>query len=220
MREWLVIMITNWLHRTRVEAHASDAAVEAEISEEKVELHPCPICGEVWDEKENFCYYCGYQLSDENIPLHPSPLRTTGLTDPDCVLPEPDAVRLRGKFDAISKSKGIDVAIIILPTGLRQRIRFDNKRWDGATIDGIAYALYNTWKIGAGSGLKGILIVVNPDGPDRVLVTGKNGPKISGQEFRLWFSNFKPSANLSDENFRALLSEELESIAGKIEGIT
>ncbi|MCX6645634.1 MAG: hypothetical protein NTY09_04655 [bacterium] len=220
MREWLVIWITNWLYRARAEARASNAAVEAEISGEKVELPPCPICGEVWDEKEIFCYYCGYQLSDENIPLYPPPKRNSGLTDPDCVLPEPDAVRLRGKFDSISKSKGIDVAILLLSHELRDKLRFDEKRWDGATIDGVAYALYNTWKIGAGSGLKGILIVIDTNGPDCVLVTGKNGPRISGQEFRSWFSNFKPSANLSDENFLVLLSEELEHIAGKIEGMT
>jgi|WetSurMetagenome_2_1015567.scaffolds.fasta_scaffold437855_2 hypothetical protein len=219
MREWLIMMITNWLHVKRTEAKADGAVVEPEKSGEKVEQPLCPICGEVWDTKENFCYYCGYQLVDENIPLHPPPDRNSGLTDPDSVLPEPEAVRLREKFDAISASKGIDIAIIIFPKGLLQQIRFDEKRWDGATIDGIAFALYNTWRMGASSGLKGILVVVNPDGPDRVLVTGKNGPKFSGQEFRSWFDNFKPSANLSDENFPVLLCEELEHIAAIIEGL-
>ena len=219
MREWLIMMISNWFSGMRTKSGPNTETVENVESEEKTAMPPCPICGEVWDEKEVFCYYCGYQTSDENIPLHPPPERNSGLTDPDKVLPESEFARLREKFDSISESKRIDIAILILPLGLREQLRFDEERYKGYTIDGLAFALYNTWKMGSGSGLKGILVVVDPNGPDRVLVTGKNGPKISGSVFRSWFDEAKTSEVLSDANFQAALVKELEHIAGKIEGI-
>lgn len=209
MREWLIMMITNWLQGTRTKAEPENVEGVEVKEEEKVELPPCPICGEEWDEKEIFCYYCGYQMSDEEIPLHPPPERKSGFSDPDEILNEAESLKIRERIDAISNSMGFDTAIFIIPESLRSKISFTEESWNGYTIDGISFALYNTWKMGSETGMKGMLIVVDPMGPDRVLVTGKKGPEISGKNFRSWFSEIKPAS----------LVEELEHIADKIEAV-
>jgi hypothetical protein len=84
-------------------------------------------------------------------------------------------------------------------------------------MGGISYALYNTWKMGSGTSLKGLLLVFDPQGPDRVLVAGKKGPNISGNTFRSWFRDFEPEQNISTENKYQPLIEEIKHIAGKIE---
>lgn len=215
MREWFIMMVSNWLQRlqpkSREEKPPEDSAPE--------EFSPCPICGEVWDEKEIFCYYCGYQMSDEELPLHPPPVRTESLTDPDGILDESSAANIRGRIDAIGKSKGFDPGILVVPKTIKDRITYNDERKSGYSLDGISYTLYNTWKMGSGTGLKGILIVIDPGTGDRVMVTGENGPDISGAEFRSWYSDFNPVLNPANGNSTRLLIEELEHIASKIESI-
>lgn len=209
------MMFGNWLQRSQ------SKTLEEKPPEDSVpeELPPCPICGEVWDVKEIFCYYCGYQMSDEELPLHPPPVRTESLTDPDGILDESIAGNIRNRFDAIGKSKGFDLGIIIVPKTIKNRITYNDERKSGYSLDGISYTLYNTWKMGSGTGLKGILIVIDPGTGDRVMVTGENGPDISGAEFRSWFSDFNPVLNPANGNSLPHLTDELEHIASKIESI-
>ncbi len=215
MREWLVMMVTNWLERSRSKTLEEKPPEDSEPEE----LPPCPICGEVWDEKEIFCYYCGYQLSDEELPLHPPPVRTGSLTDPDGILDESSAGSIRGRIDAIGKSKGFDLGFFIVPKTIKDLITYNDERRSGYSLDGISYTLYNTWKMGSGTGLKGILIVIDPGTGDRTMVRGGNGPDISGAEFRSWYSDFNPVVNPAGENSTRLLTDELEHIVSKIESI-
>jgi len=193
MREMLVIWLTNFL-RGLLGKTSQQEPSEPEQSEEEG-LVKCPDCGEEWDKGEIFCYHCGYELSDEEIPLHPPPVRTGALTDPDKVLNEADSTRIRDKLESIAKEKGLDVGILI------------SSKFAG---DGDAYCIYNTWLMGANTGLKGVLLVVDPNGNRRFLAQGRNGPGVKGLDLRNWYAGFKPSAVESS------LTSELDFIAEKI----
>jgi len=193
MRQMLVIWLTNFL-RGLLGKTSQQEPSEPEQSEEEG-LVKCPDCGEEWDKGEIFCYHCGYELSDEEIPLHPPPVRTGALTDPDKALTESDFARIRDKLESISKDKSLDIAVLI--SGM----------FPG---EGDAYCIYNTWQMGAETDLKGILLTVDPNGNRRFLVQGRNGPGVKGSGFRSWYAGFSPSAGESS------LTSELDFIAEKI----
>ena len=83
MREWLIALITRWMTRM-----VKGSGVQQGESIEVEKHPPCPICGEDWDESEIFCYHCGYEEKDEELPLHPPPVRTGCLTDPGNLIGE------------------------------------------------------------------------------------------------------------------------------------
>ncbi|HDS29801.1 MAG TPA: zinc ribbon domain-containing protein, partial [Firmicutes bacterium] len=106
MRMWLLIQIEiflRWLLGTKKQAE------EAVQEVEEPELPPCPICGEIWDKGEIFCYHCGYELKDENLPLNPPPTRTDSLTDPDNFLDEQSRTELGSRFSESGKARNWDI---------------------------------------------------------------------------------------------------------------
>ncbi len=205
MRQWLVMMVTNWLQRLlgSTQQPASPDEVEAESEEA---MPPCPICGEEWEEGEIFCYHCGYQLFDQKLPLHPPPERTGALTDPDGKLDEATRARLSERFSRIGEDSGLDFAVLVLPGELSARLGKGAEDGRGEYLDGMAYCLYNTWLVGKDTGLKGLLLVVDPKSEDRALVMGRNGPQVEGLEFRDWYEKFSPGS----------IAEELEHIADRM----
>jgi hypothetical protein len=194
MRQLLIIWLTNFLRNLL----GRTSAAAPETDEEEEEMEKCPDCGEEWDKGEIFCYFCGYELSDEENPLHPPPVRTGALTDTDNVLNEADQARIRDKLESIGSEKGLDIAVLISSE---------------FASDGDAYCIYNTWQMGKDTGLKGILLVIDPNGNRRFLAQGRNGPGLKGSDFRSWYDEFHPSEGESS------LYAELSFIAEKIENL-
>jgi hypothetical protein len=81
-------------------------------------------------------------------------------------------------------------------------------------LDGFAFDLYNTWRVGKDTRLKGMLLVIDPSSADRALVLGKNGPRVEGSKFRGWYEGMK----LQEEE-SARLSSEVASIIGRISSL-
>ncbi len=213
MREWLILQLTRFLQFI-FRAGKQPEEEEGKAEEEK-KIALCPICGEEWEEDAIFCCYCGYEQSDEDAPLHPPPERTGSLTDPDKILVESDFNRISEKLKAVADEKGFDIAVLVLPKGLRGNLDSTDEESENKlpyTPDGIAYALYNDWEIGKESGLKGVLLAIDPHGRDRVLVRGRKGPAINGSVFREWYGNYKLPENETDP--AGLLIKELDYIAG------
>jgi hypothetical protein len=188
-------------------------ADEIDGTEQETEVSDCIICGEEWEEGEIFCYHCGYQQSDDELPLHPPPVMTGSLTDPEGHINAPTAEELRGKLDAIAREKGIDLAFIVISEELKARVAPGTETAPECTLDGLTYALYNTWKVGADTGLKGVLVSIVPGESDRAMVQGRNGPGITGTALRDWYGGLNVPA---DSEYGNILKAEIEYIAGKI----
>jgi hypothetical protein len=103
-----------------------------------------------------------------------------------------------------------DMAIFIVSRGIRKKMSVNVGRMAADSLDGIGYCLYNSWRMGVDRDQKGILILIDPMSDDRVLVTGKNGPSISGAKFRDMYKKYDESI----EN--KYLDSELEFIAMNI----
>jgi len=204
MREQLIMLITNFL-KTILKRHMPPSPEEKPEGEVK----NCPICGEVWEEGADYCYFCGYQLSDENIPLHPPPVRTGVLTDTDGKIPEPARTGIAEKLKALARNRGWDIAVFIVPENLSNRHRLGTENGRAVNLDGLAFCLYNTWRMGKETGLKGILLAIDPLSSSRALVLGRKGPKLNGRKFTEWYNELKNS-NISE------LDGEIEFLAGKM----
>jgi uncharacterized Zn finger protein (UPF0148 family) len=214
MREWLAFKLMALIQKLL--SWGKSSAPKKEQKEET--LQTCPICGVPWEEKEIFCANCGYELRDEELPLNSPPERTGTVTDPDGHIAGEAVAKLRERFSGIASKMNADVAVIILPEKLRKALDHQNERKE--YIDGLAYNLYNTWRIGKGTGLRGILLAVDPTGPDRALAVGKRGPKISGAKFRGWYSEMKPADNGASASAGDRLVAELNWIADKLSSDT
>jgi hypothetical protein len=211
MREWLILKIAQfiqWLLGAKKRAEAAMAPGD--------ELAPCPICGEMWEKGAIFCYHCGFEQKDEMLPLHPSPVRTGSLTDPDGVLDEKDRAELEGKFAGIGKSRSWDVAMFVLTDRLSGKLGPMAEDGRNEQLDGLAYCLYNTWLMGRDTGLKGLLIVVDPKSARRAMVLGRNGPRIAGSDFRKWYGEFTPPNDVDTSKSSNLIAAELDYIAGRL----
>ncbi len=191
-------------------------ADEIDGSGEETEVSDCKICGEEWEEGEIFCYHCGFQQSDDELPLHPPPTRTGSLTDPEGHINSAAAEELRGKLDSIAQEKGIDIAFIVISEELKARVTSTTETAPEYTLDGLSYALYNTWKVGADADLKGVLISIVPGESDRAMVQGRNGPGITGTTLRDWYGGINLPA---DADYSSLLVSEINHIAEKISQI-
>jgi len=218
MREWLVLELTRLIQRLLGSRQPSGSSAEAASEEPPAEEEKkCPICGEEWEKGEIFCYHCGYELRDEEIPLHPPPQRTGALTDPDGILAEADRTRLGDAVSSIAVAKGWDIAVLILPRSLSERSAPGPDGSPGFSLEGLSYGLYNTWRMGMDTGLKGMLLVIDPDRQDRTMVLGRNGPRLSGQVFREWYSEYPPPPVGSDR--ASFLAAELDYLMRRIEGV-
>lgn len=211
MRQMLIIWLTNFLRGLLGKTGGEEPAEDDTASSD--EPGKCPICGEEWDKGEVFCYHCGYELVDESIPLHPPPDRTGVLTDPDGILDESHADQLREKLASIGREKRWDIGVFILPASLAESISTEISAGGNSEMEGIAYCLYNTWRMGVDTDLNGILLVVDLRNGKRFLVQGRNGPGIRGSSFRNWYSEYSPA---DDESQKPALAGELEYFAEKI----
>lgn len=196
MRQILIVWLTNFLRGLLGKTGRQETSEPDQPEEEG--LAKCPDCGEDWDKGEIFCYHCGYELSDEDNPHHPPPARTGALTDPDKVLNENDYAAIQEKLESIGKDKCWDIAVLV------------SGKFAG---EGDAYCIYNTWQMGADTDLKGILLVIDPNGNRRFLAQGRHGPGVKGSDFRNWFRGFDSSAGES------ALAAELGFISEKIREI-
>jgi len=217
MKQWLIMMLANWLKK-HARRNQPEDFVEEEEKEEEV-LPPCPICGMEWEKGETFCYICGYEQKDENLPLHPPPERTGALTDPGQVLMVGDRDPLRSKLDDMAESKGIDLAVLVLPPDLRQKMKENMYGGQEYSADGIAYCMYNSWRMGKDTKYRGILLLIDPDSPERAMVTGRGGPTVSGSDFRSWYESVDYPEELTVENRPRWLATEIEQLAMKLESI-
>lgn len=212
MREMLIMWITNFV---RFLLGAKKQAVDADEIEEE-EIPPCPICGEEWEKDEIFCYHCGYESIDAELPLHPQPERTGAVTDPDGVLGEDIRSALDEVFTEVGKSNGWDVAVFILTKELAKRVGPDAEDGSCEHPDGLAYCLYNTWMMGKDTDLKGLLLVVDPNGEDRAMVTGRNGPDIEGTKLRKWYEEIGSGEGVDVDDRAGLIDSELRFVAGRL----
>lgn len=197
MRDWLILKLTAFIQWVLAPKKTPTRPPEEEVRE------TCPVCGIDWDKGEIFCYNCGYELRDESYPLNPPPERTGSITDPDCKLDKDSAAKYRLQLDAVASEKGWDIAIFVMPSALKSRIQAVPPE---EHLDGIAFELYNTWQIGKNTGLKGMLLAIDPSTADRALALGRNGPRITGSTFREWYSSMNVTR----------LDEELGHIISKI----
>mgnify|MGYP005625445795 CR=1 FL=1 len=70
--------------------------------------------------------------------------------------------------------------------------------------------------MGEKTGLKGILLVIDPKSSRRALALGRNGPHISGADFRKWHEEFVPSDDFRPEENSKLIVSELRYMANKL----
>jgi hypothetical protein len=217
MKEWLTFLLTNLIRKlmgSKVAPSADAIENEGAKKEEIVEEKFCPICGEKWDEGEIFCYACGYEIKDEELPLHPPPERTGALVDPDGLIGE----AAKGKFDeelkSIGAAKSCDIVVFLVPKELAKFLDPSNAKREN--LDGMAYALYNTWMIGKGTGLKGLMVAIDPGGENRALVIGRNGPNIDGSKFRGWYGGLKMSEELLGGEAGARLEYEVGYLVDRL----
>jgi len=194
------------------------------ISEPEVEDLKCPVCGETWEKGEIFCYYCGYERKDDENPLHPPPLRDGVIVDPDSILDDVSSASIAAisdRLDKIAGVKKIDLAVLLLSDKLRKALEPRVDAADGKvditrSMEGLSYAIYNDWLMGKSTDLKGLLFVIDPKGEDRVLVQGRNGPGVTGSQFRKWFDGFEVAAEMDE---KTALMKELELVASGLESI-
>jgi hypothetical protein len=204
MREWLIVKLTA-IVQTLLGAWKSSAPKPKE-EEEKT----CPICGLEWESKEIFCFNCGYELKDENIPLNPPPERTGAITDPDGVVEKEIREKAGAEVEGVANEKGWDIAVVIIPERLRQVLNAGNPKSE--CLSGLSFNLYNTWRVGKGMGLKGMLYAIEPVSGERALATGRNGPNMDGRVFRGWFEGVE----FPGENQGAKIIGEISYLAGKL----
>jgi len=213
MKEWLTLQLTKfatWLMSKR--------AMTEPVEEEEVR---CPVCGEEWEKDEIFCYFCGYEQSDEKNPLHPPPTREGVIVDPDGFLETDSISSISERIEKIGNEKNIDLAVLLLSDQLRSELEHRMDNADGVvditrSMEGLSYAIYNDWLMGKDTGMKGLLVVIDPKGENRVLVQGRKGPGLTDSRFRSWFENFEIGAG--DDNRSAVL-KELDLIATNLESI-
>jgi hypothetical protein len=166
------------------EDEITGAEENAEAAEEpKPEHPPCPTCGEEWDGDAAFCYYCGYQESDEDNPLHPTPVLDGGVCDAAGVL-SPDEINAikaviaesgKGRPDMHERGKGRPVM-----SGPIMFAAFDTP--DDQTPAGMAFTLYNDWTVGVAGADDGILIYYDPSRKRVEIALGKKiGRRINMQ---------------------------------------
>ncbi len=187
----------------------------------------CPVCGEDWDGEEIFCYNCGYEIKDEEHPLHPPPDKSGRLIDPDGLIDESGTSSITSKLETISTNRGIDLAVFLLPSSLREelkpRVDIDDGKVDTSySLDGFSHSLYNDWRIGTETNLSGLLITIDPSGTDRVLVQGRNGPGLKGSDFRKWYEGYTPqlaSSNGVAESTQSPLVSEIDHILTNLENM-
>lgn len=186
MRQWLIYKIAMFIQKLTCMRKKNP---DEEQPEEIEETPPCPICGMEWYKNDPFCANCGYEPKDESLPLHPPPARTGEITDPDGFLSADFLYKWRVELADIARTKGYDIALFVLPESLNKKMIFLDGRRE--SLAGFAYNLFNTWRIGYASGYKGILLVIDPFSSESALVTGRNGPRISGKDFREWNHGMK-----------------------------
>jgi len=191
------------------------------ISEPEAEEVKCPVCGEAWEKGEIFCYYCGYERKDDENPLHPPPVRDGVIVDPDSILDKESSALIKDRLDKIAGVKKIDLAVLLLGDNLRKALEPRVDAADGKvditrSMEGLSYTIYNDWLMGKSTDLKGLLFVIDPKGEDRVLVQGRNGPGVTGSQFRKWFDGFEVTANMDE---KTTLVKELELAASGLESI-
>jgi len=215
MREWLILQLTK-LIMAIMGRKGADTPVETEGAKTEPAQVKCPICGEDWDEGEIFCYHCGYEQKDEELPLHPPPERTGELTDPDAFLDESVSAAMRERLKEIAGGKGIDVAVLVVPASLREAVSGGKADGRSYRLDGISYALYNTWGVGKGTGLRGLLLAIDPASDRRVLAQGLKGPGLTGAAFREWYSTYSPP---DDTDPKKLLAAELSHVVARIQSV-
>jgi hypothetical protein len=219
MKEWLAFFLGNLFRKLMgSKAHASGQTVADEAAKQKEEEEAedifCPICNEQWEKGEIFCIYCGYELRDEELPLHPPPVRSGGLTDPDGLIEKDVREKTSEELTGLGRDKGWDIAFFILPKDLGKYLLDGGPKQE--YLDGMAYCLYNTWRIGKGTGLKGLLLMIDPHSPQRALVLGRNGPKIDGSKFREWYAGFMIPEDMFQMEPGARLSREVGYILEKL----
>jgi hypothetical protein len=210
MKEWLQFFLMNLIRRLMgsKSAPSADDIDDGEVKKvEVVEEIFCPICGEKWDEGEIFCYACGYEIKDEELPLHPPPEKTGALVDPDGLIGEPIKSKFNEELKSLGASKSSDIVVFIVPQNLAKFLDPSNAKPEN--LDGMAYALYNTWQIGKTTGLKGLMIAIDPGRENRALVIGRNGPNIDGLKFREWYGGLKLSDELLNGELVAPLAFEV-----------
>jgi hypothetical protein len=131
----------------------------AEAEEEAPPHPPCPTCGEEWEGKAVFCSYCGYEDTDEEIPLHPPPKFTGGIADTAGVLSADDTHAINNAIAGMKLPGPVFFATFNTP--------------DGHSPAGVAYTIYNDATVGLPNADNGILVLYDPTGGRVEIAVGR-----------------------------------------------
>ncbi len=144
------------------EEKTEEVVEEAEEKKEDAEpVHdPCPTCTEEWEGGAIFCDLCGYQETDEENPLHPTPVLEDGVADAAGMFSADDIAELKkaiGKLNA-----GVPIMLVTFNTP------------DDQTPGGIAFTLYNDFTVRTEQADLGLLVMIDPSRNRVEIALGKN----------------------------------------------
>ena len=126
---------------------------ETEEVEEKKEnaepAHdPCPTCTEEWEGGSIFCDLCGYQETDEENPLHPTPVLEDGIADAAGMFSADDLAELKKAIGELNT--GVPLMLVTFNTP------------DDQTPGGVAFTMYNDFTVKAEQADLGLLVMIDP----------------------------------------------------------
>jgi len=138
--------------------------VEEETEEKKEDAEPehdpCPTCTEEWEGGAVFCDLCGYQETDEENPLHPTPVLEDGIADAAGMFSVDDIAELKKAIGELRA--GVPIMLVTFNTP------------DDQTPGGIAFTLYNDFTVKTEQADLGLLVMIDPSRNRVEIALGKN----------------------------------------------